>query len=65
MNKRLEVDNSPSKVVDIIRCSFCFLLSKEVKKLLRSPAGALICDDCVFECVDILKDHGIKNRTKK
>lgn len=38
------------------RCSFCNSTKKEVKKLVAGPSGLYICNNCVQDCLDIMKD---------
>lgn len=39
---------------DLTRCSFCAKLDSEVFHVVQGP-WARICDECVFQCADILK----------
>ncbi len=39
---------------DNMRCSFCGRTRSQVNKLVQSPNGVCICDDCVRECGDII-----------
>lgn len=39
-----------------IRCSFCCKSTKEVKKMVRSDeTDANICDECVQQCVELMR----------
>jgi ATP-dependent protease Clp ATPase subunit len=43
-----------------LRCSFCHKTQEQAKVLIKSPVGgptALICDDCVKACGEILEDR--------
>ena len=40
------------------RCSFCGKTSREVKGMIAAETGALICNECVGLCVDILVANG-------
>jgi ATP-dependent Clp protease ATP-binding subunit ClpX len=42
-----------------LQCSFCGRSAKEIGKLIAGPGTApvsYICDQCVAQCVDVLKD---------
>src|ERR1700760_1593670 len=42
-----------------LQCSFCAKTAKEIKKLIAGPGQvpvSYICDQCVIECVKVLKD---------
>ena len=41
---------------DEIRCSFCGKTRDQVRKLIQSPSGVFICDECVTTCYDIISD---------
>ena len=43
-------------------CSFCGKPRMNVKKLITSPSGNGICNECVLLCCDILKEHEQKKR---
>lgn len=38
-------------------CSFCGRTKKKVKKLIAGPNGMFICDRCVKECSELLKEE--------
>lgn len=40
-----------------LRCSFCCKTQREVAKLVAG-AHALICDECIGQCVEILRGSG-------
>jgi ATP-dependent Clp protease ATP-binding subunit ClpX len=40
-----------------LRCSFCGRDEAEVQRLVAG-ASALICDECIHECVAVLREHG-------
>lgn len=44
------------------RCSFCHKPRAEVKELVAGPAGVYICDECVTECADIIKQGQAKKK---
>ena len=39
------------------RCSFCGRTENQVEFLIPSPTGAMICDNCVEACNQIIYDH--------
>ena len=39
------------------RCSFCGRTENQVEFLIPSPTGAMICDNCVDACNQIIYDH--------
>lgn len=39
-----------------MRCSFCGKPRSQVQKLITSPTGVFICDECVQACSDIIAD---------
>ena len=39
---------------DNMRCSFCGRTRSQVNRLVQSPNGVCICDECVHECEDII-----------
>ena len=41
---------------DNMHCSFCGRSRSQVNKLVQSPNGVCICDDCVRECGSIIDD---------
>jgi len=49
---------------DTIRCSFCGKSSKEVASIIAGP-GAYICNACVLNSVDILRNNGAAFPEKK
>ena len=44
---------------DELRCSFCGKPRSRVRKLVQSPSGATICDECVAECANIMAESGV------
>lgn len=48
-------DDAP--VANEMRCSFCSKRKSEVRKLIAGPGGAVICDECVVLCVEILVEE--------
>ena len=40
-------------------CSFCGKYKDEVQFLIAGPNWHFICNECVFTCVDILKEQGV------
>ena len=40
-----------------IRCSFCGKTEGQVRKLIAGPDGALICDECVGICSEIIEEE--------
>ncbi len=49
--------NNNSKNHDLRRCSFCGRNENQVEFLIPSPTGAMICDNCVDACNQIIYDH--------
>lgn len=47
------------------RCSFCNKSEDQVRKLIVSPTGVFICDECVQTCVDILQQVKTAKPTDK
>ena len=41
---------------DEMRCSFCGKTRDQVRKLIQSPRGVFICDECVATCSGMLDD---------
>jgi ATP-dependent Clp protease ATP-binding subunit ClpX len=41
---------------DIVKCSFCGMSQKQVRKLIAGP-GVYICDKCIELCNDIIEDE--------
>ena len=41
---------------DTLHCSFCGKTRDQVRKLIQSPSGVFICDECVTTCYDIISD---------
>ena len=39
---------------DNMRCSFCGRTRSQVNRLVQSPNGVCICDECIHECEDII-----------
>ena len=39
-----------------MRCSFCGKPRSQVRKLIQSPSGVFICDECVSECAQMLAE---------
>ena len=39
---------------DNMHCSFCGRSRSQVNRLVQSPNGVCICDDCIRECEDII-----------
>ncbi len=45
------------------KCSFCGAKSDEVEKLFDSENNAMICDECIMNCLNIMiygEDSGIE-----
>ena len=40
---------------DLVKCSFCGMSQKQVKKLIAGPS-VYICDECIRLCVDIISE---------
>ncbi|MBQ3786558.1 MAG: ATP-dependent Clp protease ATP-binding subunit ClpX [Lachnospiraceae bacterium] len=40
-----------------LKCSFCGKNSSQVRRLISSPSGAYICDECVELCAEIIYDE--------
>lgn len=61
---RAEPGHAPelAEGADLI-CSFCSKVNTEVLKMIRGN-HALICDECVALCVDIIADKAAKSETK-
>ena len=47
----------------MFHCSFCGKHQRETAKLIAGP-NVFICDECVYSCVDILKEDGIPDRVR-
>ncbi len=45
------------------RCSFCGKKMSEVRRLIKGPAGANICDECLFLCQEIMSDDVLSPST--
>ncbi len=46
---------------DLVKCSFCGMSQKQVRKLIAGPS-VYICDECIRLCVDIIsEDEGSKS----
>ncbi len=43
------------------KCSFCEKKISKVKTLIAGPPDIYICDECIFLCIDILDEKGIKH----
>lgn len=41
---------------DVVKCSFCGMSQKQVRKLIAGP-GVYICDKCIELCNDIIEDE--------
>jgi hypothetical protein len=41
----------------VVRCSFCGKAREEVRKLIAGGSGALICDECVDLCNEIIVEE--------
>jgi len=53
------------KEMKLLRCSFCSRSTEELNKLVCGPA-VFICDDCIWLCVDVLKeDEAAKAKERK
>jgi|SRR6267143_1198109 hypothetical protein len=44
------------------RCSFCGKTEGQVRGLVAGP-GIHICDECVYLCIEVLKEEGIHRET--
>lgn len=44
---------------DTLSCSFCAKSQHHVRKLIRAPSAAAICDECVKLSAALLRDDGI------
>jgi len=40
-----------------LKCSFCGKSASEVKRLISSPNGSYICDECVDICSEMISEH--------
>lgn len=47
------------------RCSFCHKSRAEVKELVAGPAGVYICNECVDECADVIRQGQAKKREQQ
>ena len=45
---------------DVLKCSFCGKIDREVERLIAGPNGVYICDSCVELCNEILEED-LKN----
>jgi len=59
-----EAPNEKQRSAPELRCSFCSKRQSEVKKMIKAP-NAIICDECVGVCIDILEEDGAKIRAPK
>ncbi len=50
MSKKKDIESN-------LRCSFCGKSSTQVRRLISSPSGAYICDECVELCAEIIYDE--------
>jgi len=50
-------DNKDNENIGEKECSFCGKPQNQVKKLIASPSGVYICDECVDTCGDIVAEH--------
>ena len=41
---------------DLLKCSFCGKMQKQVRKLIAGP-GVFICDECIALCVEIVEEE--------
>ena len=41
---------------DLLKCSFCGKMQKQVRKLIAGP-GVFICDECIVLCVEIVEEE--------
>lgn len=46
---------------EVLRCSFCNKAQSQVRKLISSPGGVYICDECVELCADLIEDEFMTN----
>ena len=51
------------KFRDLLTCSFCGKHHKQVAKLIAGP-GVYICDECIYLCLEILEEEGIRPTPK-
>ncbi len=49
--------NSKNNHSDLRCCSFCGRNEHQVEFLIPSPTGAMICDNCIDACNEIIYDH--------
>ncbi|MCI8388508.1 MAG: ATP-dependent Clp protease ATP-binding subunit ClpX [Clostridiales bacterium] len=49
--------NSKNKNTTLKYCSFCGRNENQVEFLIPSPTGAMICDNCIDACNQIIYDH--------
>lgn len=49
--------NSKNKNTTMRYCSFCGRSENQVEFLIPSPTGAMICDNCIEACNQIIYDH--------
>ncbi len=51
------MSNSRESNTTLRRCSFCGRTEEQVEFLIPSPTGAMICDNCIDACNQIIFDH--------
>lgn len=51
------MSNKKTPVDEKVRCSFCGKTADQVRKLISSPSGAYICDECIDICSDIIDEE--------
>ena len=45
---------------EVERCSFCGKIKEKSMKMISGPNGVNICEDCILECGDLLKEEDEK-----
>ena len=45
-----------------IRCSFCGITQDQVGRMISGPYGALICDECVDICAEIIEEENLEEK---
>ena len=47
-----------------LRCTFCGRPQSQVERLVAGP-GVYICDECIYQCLDILKESDLDIKAEK
>lgn len=50
---------------EMARCAFCGKSEKQVRRLIQSPNGLCICDDCVLLCAEVVDEQLFEEENAK